>query len=297
VIPALLVRATIDREGAAGRAWIEALPGLVDQFLERWNCTRDGDVLRGQVGVVVPVRLAQGSAVLKISFPHPGNVAEPLALAALDGRGAVRLLERDDEQFAMLLERARQETLEDLGSTDEALVAAGRLARRLAVAAPPEIPRLEVGAVAWEQQMLAQDNELGHPMPARVIDAALDTIRAFGADQTDTLMHGDLHFANVLRGEREAWLAIDPKGLAGSAAYDAATIIRDRPAELLGAADLRKALIRRIEIFSDAAEVDRDLALGAAQARMVSSALWERQHGQPRVGVELAERVASLLAS
>ena len=78
-------------------------------------------------------------------------------------------------------------------------------------------------------------------------------------------MHGDLHFANALRSDREPWLAIDPKGYAGTAAFDAATI----------------------------AEVDRDLAVRATQARMVSSAFWERLHGQPRMGIETADRIAA----
>jgi streptomycin 6-kinase len=36
-------------------------------------------------------------------------------------------------------------------------------------------------------------------------------VDAFGNDPGETLMHGDLHFANVLRSDREPWLAIDPR--------------------------------------------------------------------------------------
>jgi streptomycin 6-kinase len=143
--------------------------------------------------------------------------------------------------------------------------------------------------------MLAQSKELAHPLPQQVVGAAAETIRVLGLDETATLLHGDLHFANVLRSDREPWLAIDPKGYAGTAAFDAATIVRDRPEELFAAADLRKALLRRIEIFSEAAEVDRELAVRATQARMVSSAFWERLHGQPRMGIEAADRISTVL--
>ena len=74
--------------------------------------------------------------MLKVSFPHPGNVHEPDAFAAWDGRGAVRLYERDDEHFAMLLERAQPVTLCELGDGDEIVAVAGRLSRRLSIATP-----------------------------------------------------------------------------------------------------------------------------------------------------------------
>jgi streptomycin 6-kinase len=41
-----------------------------------------------------------------------------------------------------------------------------------------------------------------------------------GAPAT-VLLHGDLHHDNVLRAERDDWLAIDPHGLVGDPGYDA----------------------------------------------------------------------------
>ncbi|WP_431047889.1 hypothetical protein ACQUSR_28125 [Streptomyces sp. P1-3] len=51
-----------------------------------------------------------------MSFPHPGNVREPDAFAAWGGRGAVLLYERDDERFAMLLERVHTSTLASIAA-------------------------------------------------------------------------------------------------------------------------------------------------------------------------------------
>ncbi|WP_256340362.1 aminoglycoside phosphotransferase family protein [Streptomyces sp. 2231.1] len=45
-----------------------------------------------------------------MSFPQPGNVHEPDAFVAWGGCGAVLLHERDDERFAMLLERVQSST-------------------------------------------------------------------------------------------------------------------------------------------------------------------------------------------
>lgn len=105
-IPEAFVQSTVNREGDRGRAWADSLPGLVDELLQRWNCIPTTPIRHGQVGIIVPVRWGDGaSAVLKVSFPHPGNVHEPDAFAAWGGRGAVLLHERDDARFAMLCGR------------------------------------------------------------------------------------------------------------------------------------------------------------------------------------------------
>ncbi|HSS12592.1 MAG TPA: (d)CMP kinase, partial [Rhizomicrobium sp.] len=40
----------------------------------RWQCVIDGEPTHGQVALVVPVQHPAGPAVLKVSFPHPGNL-------------------------------------------------------------------------------------------------------------------------------------------------------------------------------------------------------------------------------
>ncbi|WP_129840815.1 aminoglycoside phosphotransferase family protein [Streptomyces sp. RFCAC02] len=295
-IPKRLAEGTIAREGDAGRAWIAALPGLVDDLLERWGCVPDGPAVHGEVGIVVPVhRPGLGPAVLKVSFPHPGNAHEPDAYAVWDGGGAVRLHERDDERFAMLLERATPTTLASLEDPEEALTVAGDLARRLAVPAPPGLPRLRDLTDAWAAGLTADAESLSHPLPRHVVDAALAAYRDLGPGGPDTLVHGDLHERNVLRADREPWLVIDPKGYAGDPAYDAWTAVMGRAAALLGAADPRAALLRRIAVYCDAAGADRDRARRWAQARAVSSALWGRRHGDPAWVVEALDRASAAL--
>jgi len=120
-VPAAFAQATIAREGAPGAAWLAGLPAVVEELLGRWDCVPDGAVMHGGVGVIVPVRRAAGGrAVLKVSFPHPGNVHEPDAFAAWGGRGAVLLHQRDDASFAMLLERVRPSALAGVEDGDTA---------------------------------------------------------------------------------------------------------------------------------------------------------------------------------
>ncbi|CAM5393252.1 putative protein OS=Streptomyces aurantiogriseus OX=66870 GN=GCM10010251_53240 PE=4 SV=1 [Streptomyces aurantiogriseus] len=127
-------------------------------------------------------------AVLKVSFPHPGNVHEPDAFTAWRGRGAVKLYERDDERFAMLLERVRTSSLADVEDSDEVASIAGRISRRLALPAPPGLPRIRDMADDWAQQLRTDAAQLPHSLPARTLDAALATLQEFGRDQPDLLV-------------------------------------------------------------------------------------------------------------
>jgi streptomycin 6-kinase len=191
-MPEEFARSNVEREGEGGVAWLAELPGIVEELLGRWECVPDGEVMHGGVGVIVPVRRrAQESAVLKVSFPHPGNVHEPDAFVAWGGCGAVLLYERDDERFAMLLERVQPSTLAEVEDGDEVVAVAGRLNHRLAIPAPPGLPRLREQADAWGEQLCRDAGELTHALPRQVLDAAVATVRELGPAQPDTLIHGD----------------------------------------------------------------------------------------------------------
>jgi streptomycin 6-kinase len=285
-VPDAFARSTVEREGEPGAAWLAELPGIVEELLGRWGCVPDGEVMHGGVGVIVPVRRqgeggegGEGGMVLKVSFPHPGNVHEPDAFAAWGGRGAVLLHEREDECFAMLLERTHLSTLAEQEDGDEVAMVAGRLNRRLAISAPPGLPRLREQADVWEGQLHKDAHELSHTMSGYVVDAALATVQQLGRVQPDILIHGDLHARNILRADREPWLAVDPKGYAGDPAYDGGTLLKSRAPGFLEADDLRKAVHRTLDVFSEAAELDRERLQCWAQLHAVQTAFWGRRHG------------------
>ncbi|MFE4912663.1 aminoglycoside phosphotransferase family protein [Streptomyces sp. NPDC056652] len=303
-VPDTFTQTTLEREGEPGAAWLAELPGIVDELLECWGCVPDGDVTHGGVGVIVPVRRrTEGTAVLKVSFPHPGNVHEPDAFAVWGGRGAVLLHERDDENVAMLLERVRMSTLAEVEDNDEVVTVAARISRRLAVPAPPGLPRLRERADAWEEQLRRDAQELAHTLSRHVVEAAAATVRELGGIQPDVLIHGDLHARNILRADREPWLAVDPKGYAGDPAYDGGTLLTSRALTLLAADGLGKAAHRTLDIFAEAAELDRERVRRWAQLHAVQAAFRGRRHGfriargGPRLDglTEFADRLAESL--
>ncbi len=290
-------RQLINREGDAGRAWLASLPALIDRLVVRWRCHQPEPVTRGHLGIVLPVQRHDGTpAVLKISFTHPDNVYEPHAYAVWGGRGAVHLYERDDDKFAMLLERAEWHTLQELKDVHQATAVTGQLARRLAVPAPPGIPRLSDRAADWEQSLRDNAEQLGHPVSARAFDAALATIDDLARKQPDTMIHGDLHFGNVVRARREPWLVIDPTGLAGDPATDALQVLKRGADSLLRADNLNAELRCRLAIYADAAEIDRERAMRWAQLHAAMGAHHARKKGKPAWQIKANEQIAELLA-
>ncbi|TCC61949.1 kinase [Kribbella pittospori] len=296
MIPAAFAQSTVDREGEAGEAWLSELPTIIEDLLAHWDCALDGPLGHGQVGVIAPVRHAGGPAALKVSFPHPGNVHEPDAFAAWDGRGAVRLYERDDDRFAMLLERAEPSTLRELGDGDEIATVAGRLSRRLSIPAPAGLPRLAEQADGWDEELRKDAAEFAGVLPVAVVDAALAVIDELGRDQPDLVVHGDFHSNNILRAGREPWLAVDPKGYAGDPAYDGATLLKPRALALMESDDLMKALLHELDTFADAAELDPERVRRWAHLQVVQAAFHGRRHGFGRArGGPLLDRILSLV--
>jgi streptomycin 6-kinase len=293
MIPAAFAEATVAREGSVGAAWLEELPGIVEDLLARWDCEVDGDAFHGQVGLVLPVA-SPDPAVLKVSFPHPGNVHEPDAFAAWDGRGAVRLYERADEQYAMLLERAHPTTLADEPGETIA-VAAGELSRRLSIAAPDGLSRLAEKADEWREELLAGAAEFPDALPASVVQSAVAVIDELGRDQPELVVHGDFHARNILRAEREPWLAVDPKGYVGDPAYDGAALILPRAAALIDSGTVVRELERELEVFAEAAELDPVRVRRWALYRLVEGGFHGRRNGfgRARSGVYL-DRVIAL---
>ncbi|MCX4091211.1 aminoglycoside phosphotransferase family protein [Nocardia sp. alder85J] len=296
-IPEGFARSMASDAGEAGRTWIDALPAVLDELLQQWSCTPDGEVMHGRVGIVVPVRHRDlPPAVMKVSFPHSWTVSESAAFAAWDGAGAVRLYARAGNYSAMLLERAARGTLADVADPERAVAIQGALARRLAVTAPPGFPTLSAQIAPWEHEISTAASELGHPLPRRTVDAALATVRELGPDQPQTLVHGDLHDANVLGSDREDWLAIDPKVCVGDPAYDAFTAIYSpRFGDLIASPDPRPTLLRLLDIYCDAAEVDVERARRWTQAGAVREALRERRHSDSAELVQAADRLALAL--
>jgi streptomycin 6-kinase len=270
-------------QGALGddwTAWLDRLPQLASGLLEEWHLTPAAEPLHGYCSLVVPVRDADGVAgALKVSFDgDEESLHEGLALQRWGGQGAVRLRRADPHRRALLLDWLPGPDLADVWDIEACETVAG-LYRRLHV---PALPQLATVA-SYVERWLRELDELGRdiPVPRRYVEQALSIGPDLLADETaPVVVHGDLHYANVMADEAGEWLAIDPKPMAGDPHYEPAPMLWNRMEELSGplaVGSVREGLRRRFHAIVDSAGLDEARARDWVVVRMVLNAGWAVQ--------------------
>ena len=267
-------------------SWLDALPRTFADVLADWELRRDGDDLwHGFCSLVAPVVTADGEpAVLKVSFDGDEESAhEALALQHWHGDGVVRLQRADPRRRALLLERLHRRDLTGLWDLEACEIVAGLYPRihRLAL---PQLATVTSYVETWLAELAAQPRDI--PIPHRMVEQALALGRDLVADPASVgrIIHGDLHYENVLAGDREPWLVIDPKPMSGDPHYEPAPMLWNRFDELAG--DVRDGVRRRFHTLVDAAGLDEDRARDWVVVRMVLNANWSVQDAQ-RAGRDL----------
>jgi streptomycin 6-kinase len=271
-----LARKFIDVYGDVGRQWIERFPALVERFREQWGIVEIGETFP-YVGYawVAPVTLRDGTrAVLKVAPPDKEFANEYAALKLYEGRGAVRLIDGDPTAVALLLERLEPGApLADLVDDVAATEIAARTMKTLWQPLPVEhsFPTIERWGLAFERVKESNNGGSGGFPPELFHPAASLYTELCASADAPVLLHGDFHHWNVLSAQREPWLVIDPKGLAGEPAYDTASLLRNRADIEPDAAALAE---RRMRQLSEILGIDLQRIRLWAFSQGVLSALW-----------------------
>lgn len=254
------VRRGIECRGTAeGRAWIEALPTIVERICVSWSLTA-GPVLEGGKGAFV-MRVRQDGedaglkdavskdAVLKVAPPDDGFASQIKTIEAADGHGYVRLLARDLNINAALLEPLGESLLSHPMAIEEKLDV---LATTLIQAWKAPKPH----ATGWHKADHLIDDisafweRLGQPCSAELTRTAIGYAqRRRAADAETVLCHGDPHPGNALAvlhsrpGAESGYVFVDPDGFICEPAYDLGVTVRSFTAEVI-AANEPVALVR-----------------------------------------------------
>ncbi|MGW6564304.1 aminoglycoside phosphotransferase family protein [Streptomyces sp. NPDC054975] len=294
-IPAELAASQAQYNGEAGRAFVAALPGRAREFLDRWGLRVTGPSMYGAASLVLPVtRASDGThAALKMQLLDEESAGEATALRIWDGAGAVRLLADDPETGTMLLERLDEgRHLSALGDAREAVRILGELLARLVAVPAPEGLR-GLGDIA--ARMVADTPEAATRLGAE--DAALlrdcaAAVREVMGEPGDRLLHWDLHYDNILASEREPWLAIDPKPLAGDPGFDLLPALTD-----LWDADPVAGTRWRFDLLTERLGLDRERARAWTLGRVLQNGLWDVEDGEPALDPDQVAIARVLLGS
>jgi len=232
------LQASTDAGGPARVKWLAALPDRIEELTARWGLSLGDPFEPGShCSWVAPGTDRDGrDIVLKIAWQHSEALHEAEGLSVLGGHGAVEVYAfehlascaairpGDSDTTAMLLERCRPGTeLRARPEAEQHVVVTDLLRSVWAVDLPSDHPFRPLWAMAddWlvrAETRLAADPGRTDPGLAREGLALFRELSRTGP--TDVLLFTDLHAGNVLSGERQPWLLIDPKPYVGDPHYD-----------------------------------------------------------------------------
>jgi len=245
-------------ENEEGKAWLQALPSLLDEAARRWGLTI-GEPFLLSYNYVCAAKSADGvDVVLKIGVPEPELTSEIEALRLYDGCGAARLIDADAEKGMLLEERLRPGTmLLEVRDDAQAMEIAAGVTPALAAGAsvrslwrpvpaplhtltgtrPPNFAelrkiggtgggfiRLEDWFGAFKELCQRFGGNTG-PLPRKIFETAEGLVADFFAeDEPPVVLHGDFHHYNLLKAGDE-WKVIDPKGVIGPRGYEVGPLL------------------------------------------------------------------------
>lgn len=298
-IPPVFRSNVVGNWGDDGRRWLAELPSRVAAIARDWELTV-GDPYALSFNWVAPARRGDGSAaVLKLGVPESGHLADEAgALVAYDGRGAVRLLARDDDRGALLLERATPGTpasslvpylparlTDAVPVSDEAATAAFvEVTRRLHRTPPADCPLPELahrgGSFGAHLRAYPDDRAL----PRHLVERASRLFDELCASATDrVVLHGDLHHDNILRAEREPWLAIDPHGVVGDPGAEVGPLLYN-PDPSRRDDNLVALVPARVEQVADGLGLPLERVVAWGFVLCVRSEVWDVEGGATTTG-------------
>lgn len=301
VIPDTFIERMHELYGKQGVAWAEALPGLIDDCASRFGFSPETPFSNLSYNFVLRAKRSDGKpTVLKSAFIKDELSREISMLRAYEGRGAIRVLDQDDEQGVALLESADPGTplssIEDDTRATDIFCEVFHRFHHLPAPAGSLYPSMRQHFAAIERyRERIDDLNLAAPLPESWVEYAEECLAYLIATTSEhLLLHGDLHHDNILRQGEEQWAVIDPKGIIGDIHFDTIQYLlnyEDR------GGDCEQVLRGRIAILADRLGLDPRRIAMWGMARGVLEACWTIEGGGTdwQRGIQITERFAKCL--
>ncbi len=280
VIPERLKECTRRYFGADADVWLERLPQLTADAVERWSLEL-GDVSEtAGTGMVCFATRAGRDVVLKIAYPHGEHFTGVEAMRVYGGRACVSVIDTAEEGTQVLMERVLPgKHLYELENEEEEVCIAAGLMRTLQCAIPEqhELPP----HTTWVEKSLrymAASQVTEELLPRRLVQALEHTVADLEALRRPVVLHGDLHHENILYDATKGWLAIDPKGLTGDPALEIGRYLGNHSHRAGAAGGYGPMVDRRIELFARELGEPVDRMRAAAAVDLIMCMGWELEN-------------------
>jgi streptomycin 6-kinase len=309
-LPAAFLSTIRNTYGRNGEKFLAALPESISEASARWALRDVRPVPNLSYNFVAfalsgasPPGERSRSVVLKMGVPNREFTSEMAALRLFDGNGACRLIDYDEDNYWMLLERLQPgvmlATLEndeeathiaaevmqkiwrpmehvilseakDLDDSNKRLFGRGERSLRVTYDSFIRLSDWFDGL----KRLHARFNGGTGPLSMKLVERVERSVKDFfDEDHQPVLMHGDFHHFNILSSER-GWLIIDPKGVIGPACYEVGPLLMNPWGDLSSGKDYRRLTKRRIDILHEHLGFERARIREWGLAHAVLSAWW-----------------------
>lgn len=274
--------------GDLGKQWLSSLPSLVKKISTDWKFTVQEITPRLTYSFVAKgITCAGEKAVLKLSPVNPRCDSE-IEWFRFNTIGTPRLFKSDPAQGALLM----------------AQIVPGYSAKKLVQDGDDAAATRAIAEVIRTLQPTPHDSKIFKPVSelavtleglkgkvdSKLIHKAQTLFKELTTKSEDRILHGDLHHDNILfAGDK--WLAIDPHGYIGPAAFEVGAMIRNPYDYFPKGESLKKILEKRLQILNDELTFDPYEIQGWAFAYTLMAAGWSvSDHGEvPKIHIEIAE--------
>lgn len=300
VVPPTFIDRMRELHGEQGEAWVEALPGLIIDCANHFDVSLEAPFSNLSYNFLLRAKRKDGKrVVIKASFMKNELSREMNVLRAYKGRGAVEVLDQDEESGVALLESVEPgtplSTIEDDVHATEIFC---EVVRRLQCIAPTDVhfPSMKQHFAAIERyRERSCDESTAAPLPESWVENAEECLAYLLATTSEGhLLHGDLHHENILRQGEDQWAVIDPKGIIGDIHFETIQYLlnyEDR------GGDPEQVLRRRMELMSESLGLDSRRIAMWGLVRGVLEACWTIEDGGTdwQRGIRITERFAKFL--
>ena len=262
--------------GERGRLFLNALPILIDEAAQRWQLSDLHPASGLSFNYVLFAQRLGAEVVLKLGVPDPELRSGIRSLRHFAGRGVVRMLESDSGRGMLLLERLRPgRQLASITDDAQATRIGAEVMLRLRCPVPSESGLIRLsdwfeGFDGFRDRSSGRTGPIDRGLYDRAQAAARDLL---AENHLPALIHGDLHHFNILSSER-GWLAIDPKGVIGPAAYEVGPFLLN-PWVVTGLApNTARLTTARVATLSEILTLEPECIRSWGIAYAVLSAVW-----------------------
>ena len=274
----------INLHGQEGLHWIDKLPEIVTDLKNKWDLKIGEEFELSYNYVVSATRKARENAVLKIYFPEDPEYENQLnCLKVFNGDGAIKVLDYDNEKFAILLEQAIPgKTLSSLNDEEKETLIFCNTVKKLWK--KPEVSNFEnISKDLNDFDWYFNNSEKCKDLDFETVKKAQDKFKSLVDSQKDLyLLHSDLHHENILESKR-GWLAIDPKGVIGEREYEITAFMRNPIKRAENNLLTKDILLKRLEIITKELNLNRQRIIDWSFAQTILSVIWSFQSDSNRV--------------